>query len=113
MSIEIQSVETGNVLVVEVSGNVNSMTAIQMGEFLEKASRQGQHNIVLELGGVEYITSAGMREILSGVKRAQMDGGDLRIANPSERVTELLNITGLTKHLSIFDSREAAVQSFA
>ena len=113
MAIKITSVEVQGVLVLEVNGRVNGVTAVTLGEQLLQASEQGKHKIVLDLGGVEYVSSAGLREILSALKRAQDGGGDLRVANPSARATELLELTGFIHHLGVFAARDEAVQSFA
>lgn len=112
MTIEIGLVDVQNTLVVAVTGQVNSVTAIQLGEHLQRAGKQGKYNIVLDCGNIEYISSAGLREVLSGVERAKKGGGDLRIANPSARVTEMLEITGLDRMLKIYATRDEAVQSF-
>ncbi len=113
MDIDIQWFETQGVLVLEVSGRVNSITAITLGEHLQRAAKQGHTNIVLDFGSVGFLSSAGLREIMSGRQRAQNDGGDLRIANPSARVSELLDLTGLIDVFGVYPTRDEAVQSFA
>lgn len=113
MSIKIELIDVQNALVVAVTGQVNSVTAAQLGEELERAAQQGKYNIVLDIGSVEYISSAGLREVISGVERAKEGGGDLYIANTPARVMELLNLTGLDNELSLFATREEAVQAFA
>jgi len=113
MPIEIELIEVQNVLIVAVTGEVNSVTAIQLGEQLQQTAKQGKNQVVLDLSQVTYLSSAGLREVISGVQRAKENGGDLRIANPSARVVELLDMTGLNKALGIYATRDEAVQSFA
>ena len=96
-----------------MSGQVNSITAITLGEQLQRAAQRGHYNIVLDFGSVDYLSSAGLREIMSGVERAKNGGGDLRIANPSARVSELLELTGLDGVLAIYPTRDEAARSFA
>ena len=112
MTIEIELLDVQKALVVIVTGQVDSVTAIQLGEHLQRAGKQGKYNIVLDCGGVEYFSSAGLREVISGVERAKKGGGDLRIANPSAKVAELLDMTGLDNVLAVFPTRDKAVQSF-
>jgi len=112
MTIEIELLDVQNALVVVVTGQVNSVTAIQLGEHLQRAGKQGKFNIVLDCGGVEYFSSDGLREVMSGVERAKKGGGDLRIATPSARVAEILDMTGLNTMLKIYPTRAEAVQSF-
>ena len=112
MAIEINLIDIQNVLVMDIDGRVDSITAITLGEHLLAAWEQDKHNIVLDLSDVDYITSAGLREIMSAVDRAKKGGGDLRLATPSERVSEVLELTGFIHHLGVFDSRDEAVASF-
>jgi anti-sigma B factor antagonist len=112
MAIEISSIEVQGVLVLDVNGRVDSVTAIALGEQLLEAFELDKHKIVLDLDGVEYVTSAGLREIMSALKRAQASGGALRLANLSARVTEVLELTGLIDLLDVFATRDEAVESF-
>ncbi len=112
MTINIELIEVQQVLVVVVTGEVNSVTAIQLGEQLQQAGKQGKFNIVLDCSGADYFTSAGLREVISGVERAKKGGGDLRIAAPSAKVAEILDMTGLDNVLAVFATRDKAVQSF-
>jgi anti-anti-sigma factor len=113
MTIEIMVSEAQSALVVDVNGSVNSITAVKLGEELQRAAKKGKHNLVLDLSGVEYITSAGLREIMRALQTAHSSGGDLRLAAPSARVTEVLEMTGFDSVLGIYATREDAVQSFA
>jgi anti-anti-sigma factor len=112
MAIKIDLMDVQNALVVTVTGQVNSVTAIQLGEELQKAAKQGKYNIVLDFSAVEYLSSAGLREVISGVERAKKGGGDLYIVNPSARVMDLLKMTGLDRELTIFAIQEEAIQKF-
>jgi anti-anti-sigma factor len=113
MDIEITLIKTDDVLVMDISGRVDSITAITLGEQLLAAWEKDKNQIVLDLSDVEYITSAGLREIMSALDRARQSGGDVRLATPSARVTEVLELTGFDQHLKIFDTRDEAVASFA
>jgi anti-anti-sigma factor len=112
MAIKIDLTDVPNALVVTVTGQVNSVTAIQLGEELQKAAKQGKYNIVLDFSAVEYLSSAGLREVISGVERAKKGGGDLYLVNPSARVMDLLKMTGLDRELTILATQEEAVQKF-
>ncbi len=112
MSIQIEVVDVQDVRVFQITGQINSVTAITLGEHLLDASQRQKHRLVLDLAGVDYLTSAGLREILGAARRAQDGGGDLCLCALMEPVAELLRMTGLLKHLSVFDTRDEAVQRF-
>jgi anti-sigma B factor antagonist len=113
MAIDITVSEERNALVLDVSGSVNSITAIKLGEELQRAAKKGQHKLVIVLDNVDYISSAGLREIMSALQTARGGGGDLRLAAPSKQVAEILEMTGLNSRIGVFATRAAAVQSFA
>jgi anti-sigma B factor antagonist len=113
MAIDIAVSEEQRALVFDVSGRVDSVTAIKLGEELQRAEKRGQHNLVIVLDNVDYISSAGLREIMSALQDARGGGGDLRLAAPSKKVAEVLEMTGLGSRIGVFATRAAAVQSFA
>ncbi|MCU0512795.1 MAG: STAS domain-containing protein [Anaerolineae bacterium] len=100
------------VTLVEVHGRVDSMTASQLGEALNKELDSGNVHVVLDLSSVDYMSSAGLREIVTGLKKAKRAAGDLRLAQPSDRVREVLEMAGLDTIFRIFSTQAEAVGSF-
>lgn len=101
-----------NIRIIEVTGRVDSDTAPELGELLDQALNTGHVRLVLDLGGTEYISSAGLREIVRIFKRAQAQRGDLRIANPSSPVMAVMELAGLDTALNIYHTRNEAIRSF-
>lgn len=112
MSLELNQQELKRVLLIEVSGRVDSTTADQLGKALNDAIDVGQSQLVLDLSKVEYMSSAGLRELVSALKRLQRGRGDLRLAALSERVEEVLELAGLDEIFKIYDTQVEAVGSF-
>jgi len=104
--------EVEQVALVEVRGRIDSMTASQLGEGLSEPIQNGFIHIVLDLSGVDYMSSAGLREIVGALKKVRREKGDLRIAQPSERVFEVIEMAGLDTILQIFDTQVEAIQSY-
>jgi anti-sigma B factor antagonist len=97
--------------VVTVSGRVDSNTAPEFDEALKNVIEGGQHNLVLELSGVEFMSSAGLRAMVSALKACKSGGGNLAVATPSKRVVEVMDLAGLTLLFTVFDDLTAAVAS--
>jgi anti-sigma B factor antagonist len=112
MVMEINSSEMKRVQLFEIIGRVDSTNATELGGALDKAVDDGRNNMVLDLGGVEYMSSAGLREMVRVLKRVKRGGGDLRIANPSARVKEVLELAGLDTIFEIYATQVEAVGSF-
>ena len=103
--------EHASVTLVEVSGRIDSMNANQLGEALSNTIDGGHLNMVLDLANVEYMSSAGLREIVSALKKVR-GKGDVRLAQPSHRVREVLEMAGLDTIFQIFPTQAGAVGSY-
>jgi anti-sigma B factor antagonist len=73
---------------------------------------RNQRKLLLNLAGVSYIDSSGIRELLSAFNTLHNSGGQLKLLNPTHRVNDLLKITRLHTVFEIFDNEAAAVGSF-
>ncbi len=110
--LEIHVKNEQSVTLVEVSGRVDSMSAGELGDALSMTIEQGDVKIVLDLSGVDYMSSAGLREIVSALKKLKRASGDLRVAEPTSRVIEIFEMAGLDSVLRIFPSRQEAIASY-
>jgi anti-sigma B factor antagonist len=109
---EISTEELKQVSVMAVTGRVDSATAPELENALKKLVEAEKTQIVLDLKNVEYMSSAGLRAMVSTLKAVKRVNGDLRLASPSPRVEEVLRLAGLTSIFSIHPTRDEAVASF-
>jgi anti-sigma B factor antagonist len=109
---DIVTQEFKRVAVVSVTGRVDSATAPELESQLRNLVDSDKHQLVLDLKNVEYMSSAGLRAMVSTLKAVKRVNGDLRLANPSPRVEEVLRLAGLTSIFSIHPTQEEAVGSF-
>jgi anti-sigma B factor antagonist len=68
--------------------------------------------IVLNLGGVTYIDSGGLGTLVALYTTAQNAGGAVKLANLTQRVGDLLQVTKLLTVFEVYDSEDKAIQSF-
>ena len=68
--------------------------------------------IVLNLSGLNYIDSGGLGTLVSLFTTAQKAGGSIKLANLTERVGDLLQITKLLTVFEVYDSEEKALDSY-
>jgi anti-sigma B factor antagonist len=109
---EIATQEFKRVAVMSVNGRVDSATAPELESKLRELVEADKNQIVLDLKDVEYMSSAGLRAMVSTLKAVKRVNGDLRISSPSPRVEEVLRLAGLTSIFSIHSTQEEAVASF-
>ena len=90
---EIKSTTEGDKLTIAVSGRVDTVTA----PALEAGLKFGDAKcVVIDLADVPYMSSAGLRLLLSAHKTMLARGGELRIASVQPSVMEVLDITGFS-----------------
>ena len=102
----------GNILVIEAGGRVDSASAEQLGSFLQYEIDSGSCYLVLDLQSVDGMGQDGLWEMVSALKRARRAKGDLRLAGPSDRVRDALELSGLNEIFRIYESQADAVSSY-
>ena len=97
MTIEIK--KNAEATIIEIAGRLDTVTA----PMLEKAINEDigdAKNLVLDLKGVQYISSAGLRVLLGAQKKMQKIGS-MKVTNVCEAVMEVLEMTGFADILVI------------
>jgi anti-anti-sigma factor len=101
------------VTVVSIDGSMDGTTARELVASLREQMTGGSPRLVGNLAAVDYTSSAGLRALLETVKESRQHGGDLRLAAVRPEVLRVLELSGFTSILQVFDDVEAAVASFA
>lgn len=109
---EISTMEYKRVAVVTVTGRVDSATSGELEAALKALLGKGASNLVLDLSGVDFLSSSGLRVMVTTRKALKEAGGEVVIAQPSDRVKETLELAGLDVLFTSHPTREAAVASF-
>ena len=81
--------------VIRVTGRVDAGTYAALENKIKEYLDAGHKHLVLELDGTEYLSSAGVRVLISTQKTLKAHGGRLAIAQPSDRVTDVLKLAGV------------------
>jgi anti-sigma B factor antagonist len=108
-----QSRTIGDVRVLDWSGRItHGEETIALRQALRDLVQEGARKIVLNLGGVNYIDSSGIGELVAAYTSVTNLGGQLKLLNLTKRIRELLAITKLLTVFDVYDSESAAVASF-
>ncbi len=81
-------------------------------EKINSLVESGKQKLVLNLGDVPYIDSAGLGEIVRTYTTVSRQGGQLKLLNLTKRIEDLLSITKLLTVFDTYDSEQEAVASF-
>mgnify|MGYP000845342006 FL=1 len=113
MALEITTEQFAHCDLVKATGRIDSQTAPQLAEAFTKIKDLGRHKIVLDLSGVEFISSAGLRVLINTQKECQQLGrGELVLAAVPERIYETLEIAGFLPLFTLVDDVLHAVGGF-
>lgn len=110
--LEIAVSDVENATIVAADGRIDSMSAGKLAGALSEAIAGGRVHIVLDLSAVDYMSSAGLREIVAAFKQAKRASGDLRVVRPSPRVMEVFEMAGLDTIIRIFPTQSEATSSY-
>ena len=95
----INKTQNGNSLTVAIEGRLDTTTAPQLEAEL-KDSLDGITELTMELGAMEYISSAGLRVLLSAQKIMNQQG-EMKVTGVNETVMEVFEVTGFSDILNI------------
>lgn len=104
---------SGDVVAVQVAGSIDALTCAPVEAALNEQLAAGRRHVVLDLAGVDFTSSTGLRMILAAAKEARRQGGDLRLSGMQPAVARVLSISGFLGLLKTFPDRESAVASYA
>jgi anti-sigma B factor antagonist len=99
--LQIQSDPSGEPGVLRLQGELDPHTAPLLEREVATLTEAGQIDIVLDLSGLQFIDSSGLRVLISAHRELAERGGSLALRSPSETAQRLLEITGLVDHITI------------
>lgn len=109
------SEEKGNVpvTILHVTGDLDSKTYTDFEAKAGEVIGSGSSNILLDLSGVSYMGSAGLRA-MHGIsnKLKSSGGGQLKLLNPSEAVSKVMKTLGFDQFFDIHSSLDGALKAF-
>jgi anti-sigma B factor antagonist len=113
MALRIDAKDSGGVTVLTLAGRVTlGDESNQLRSKIKELLAQGKKRMVLDLGEVSYIDSAGLGTLVAAYTSARNDGGEIRLANVTKKFGELLNITKLVTIFNVHESVADALKSF-
>ena len=112
MNIEQRTV--GDVLLLAISGDITlrGNGATQIADRVRSEIQQGHNRVVLDLGRVRYVDSAGLGELVQAWSAARNRGGAMKLLNVTRRLNDLLVLTRLETVFDCFDRESVALSSF-
>jgi len=98
-----------------VAGRIDSSNASEFGKAMMEKIEEGRANIVVNMAGITFFSSAGIRELIAAQQAAQkrpLNPGKIIISGASDFIKEVLTITALNNLFTLADTDLDAVGAF-
>ena len=111
---EIAERSSGDVKILDLHGKLTIGDGDELlKDKINSLVQQGHTKIVLNLGDVPYVDSAGLGQMVSSYRTVTRSGGNLRLLNLTARIREVLTITKLLTVFDTYESESEALASFS
>jgi anti-anti-sigma factor len=111
---EIKTRNLEDIAIFDIKGEIRRSDTVEttLHQLVKAQLERGRKNILLNFQDVEFVDSFGVGEILASYISVQNLGGKLKLARISKKLYLVFQVTMLTRVLEIFDSEDAALESF-
>ena len=110
---DIQTERENGTLIAKAEGRIDGVNARDFEEALKNAISGDDSTVVMDLAGLSYISSAGLRVILLIAKTLRKRNADLMLCSLSDPIREVFEISGFDKIISVHASREKALAAIS
>jgi anti-sigma B factor antagonist len=97
--------------VVTVGGEIDVYTAPKLRDKITELVAAGVYDIVIDMGGVEFLDSTGLGVLVGGLKKVRAHDGTLQLVCSQDRLLKIFRITGLAKVFVIHESADEALSA--
>jgi anti-sigma B factor antagonist len=105
--------QAGDVTVLDLNGKITiGEGSVSLRGAIRKLLEEGKKKILLNLGGVSYVDSSGIGELVSSYSTVTREGGQLKLLNLTQKIQDLLAITKLLTVFDVYDDEQTALSSF-
>jgi anti-sigma B factor antagonist len=110
--VKIAEKKEGNVTVILPDGKIDSTSSPEVEKKINELIDRGEKYLVINLAGTEYISSSGLRVMLSSLKRLRKIQGDLKVSCTRPLVRNVFDMAGFTQIFEFYDREEEALSRF-
>ena len=109
---ELSKRTTDKALVVDMSGRLDTQTSGPAMEELQRYLDDSDGNLLVNLSGLEFVASSGLRVILRAAKQVKANGGNMKVCCARGVVKEVLESSGFDSLLDLHEEEEQALSAF-
>jgi|YNPNPStandDraft_1061719.scaffolds.fasta_scaffold00174_5 anti-sigma B factor antagonist len=106
---EIKNSRQNRAVIVTLGGRMDAATAPDFEKQCAALIQAGEKLLVIDMAGLAYISSAGLRSILAAAKTLKAQQGDIRFCNLQGMVSEVFSISGFSSMFAIHETLDRAL----
>lgn len=110
--VSIKEETKGDVLILRLKGRLDAISSPTAEREVFDHINGGQHKLLVDLSGADYLSSAGMRMLLSVTKKLKSLSGKLVLFAVSNNVMDILKMSGFDRILEISQTEEDGLRKF-
>ena len=109
--LQYSSIKQGGVTIISIGGSLDAETAPDFDKKLQGEIAKKPENIVVNLGKLDYIASAGLGVLIKGNESIMKLGGEIKISSMNDKITKIFKLLGFINLFKVFDSDDKAIKS--
>lgn len=110
--LNIKVTDKGDIKVVSCQGYIDTTTSSLLENKMAELIQAKKFKIIMDLGEVDYISSAGWGIFISEIKNIRKNKGDLKLVNMKQEVMEIFELLDFTNILEYYKNTDEAVKKF-
>lgn len=110
--VEITDEKKGEVLIIRMRGRLDALSSPTAEKRVFDSINNGQNKLLMDFGGIEYLSSAGMRMLLSTTKRLKSLSGKLVVCSIPSNVMDVLKMSGFDHVIDFAKSEQEGLSKF-
>jgi anti-sigma B factor antagonist len=111
--LDVKERQAGDVTILDLNGSIRiGEGSVALREAVRRLVNDGKKKVLLNLGGVNYMDSSGVGELIANYTTLRREGGQLKLLSLTEKIQNLLVITKLLTVFDAYDNEAEALSSF-
>ena len=106
-----QEIVEGDIVRIAPQGRLDTFSVPPFEQVLTEHLDAGRSRLIVDLAGVTYVSSSGLRALLSARRRARTAGGDVVLCSMAPRVREIFEMVGFISLFHVYPTPDEAIRS--
>jgi anti-sigma B factor antagonist len=113
ISISLKENPTSGISEIRIDGEINTLTASKLEDVIDTLIKREQYKLIIDLAGVEYISSAGWGIFFSHINDVHNHDGDIKLTNMIPNVYEIYELLECDSVLKAYSNNDEARNDFS